>query len=222
MPIKGVIFDFDGTFANTLADLTDAVNVGLHRFGYPHRPASEVRLWIGSGLPTLCRLAIAAGNPPVTVPPGETHIQQMAAVVTEYYLEHRLDKTRPYPGIPAVLDALMDARVSMAVLSNKPHVHTAPMVEALFGERPWTAIEGCRDDDQRKPDPQTARTIMARMRLEPGQVMMVGDSAVDVQTGLNAGMVTVGVTWGFRDRAELIDAGAHHIIDRPEDLLALI
>ena len=222
MRIKGVVFDLDGTLADTLADLTDAVNVGLHQFGYPHRPASEVRLWIGNGLPILCRLAITAGNQSALQPPEETHIQQMAAAVTAHYREHRLDKTKPYPGIPAVLDALTDVRVSMAVLSNKPHLHTAPMVEALFGEWPWIAIEGCRDDGQRKPEPQTARTIVARMRLETGQVLMVGDSAVDVQTGLNAGMVTVGVTWGFRDRAELIDAGAHHVIDRPADLLALI
>ena len=222
MRIKGVVFDLDGTLADTLLDLTDAVNVGLHRFGYPHRPASEVRLWIGNGLPTLCRLAITAGRKPAPEPPEETHIQQMAAAVTAHYREHRLDKTTPYPGIPVVLDALTDARVSMAVLSNKPHQHTAPMVEALFGRWRWIAIEGCRDDGQRKPDPQTTRMIIAQMRLEPGQTMIVGDSAVDVQTGLNAGMVTVGVTWGFRDRAELIDAGAHHIIDRPEDLLALI
>ena len=222
MRINGVIFDFDGTLADTLLDLTDAVNVGLGRFGYPHRPASEVRGWIGNGLPTLCRLAIAAGNTPSAQPPEETHIQQMAAAVTDYYREHRLDKTAPYPGIPVVLDELTDGRVPMAVLSNKPHQHTAPMVEALFGEWPWIAIEGCRDDGQRKPDPQTARTIMAQMRLEPGQVMMVGDSAVDVQTGLNAGMLAIGVTWGFRDRAELIDAGANYLIDRPEDLLALI
>jgi len=222
MRIKGIVFDFDGTLADTLLDLTDAVNVGLRRFGYPHRSAPEVRRWIGNGLPTLCRLAIAAGNAPAPEPPEDTQIQQMAAVVTTYYREHRLDKTTPYPGIPAVLDALADGRAPMAVLSNKPHLHTAPMVEALFGEWPWIAIEGCRDEVQRKPDPQIARMIMARMRLEPGQVMMVGDSAVDVQTGMNAGMVTVGATWGFRDRAELIDAGANYILDRPEDLLALI
>lgn len=222
MTIKGVVFDFDGTLADTLADLTDAVNVGLQRFGYPPRLASQIRSWIGNGLPTLCRLAIGDGQDPLPESPEYQHLQQMAAAVTVHYLEHRLDKTAPYPGIPEVLDTLRDTNVAMAVLSNKPHVHTAPMVEALFSRWPWIAIEGCRDDGQRKPDPQTAHTIIAQMGLEPCQVIMIGDAAVDVQTGLNAGMVAVGVTWGFRERDELLSAGAHHIIDRPADLLTLI
>lgn len=222
MHIKGVVFDLDGTLADTLADLTDAINVGLKRFGYPARSASQVRSWIGNGLSTLCRLAIGDVNEPSPGSAEAAHFQQMAAEVTAHYREHRLDKTAAYPGIPEVLDALTDAHILMAVLSNKPHLHTAPMMEALFDQWSWIAIEGCRDDGQRKPDPQIARMIISQMGLEPGQVMMVGDSTVDVQTGLNAGMVSVGVTWGFRDRNELANAGAHHIIDRPGDLLTLI
>jgi len=221
MNIKGIVFDFDGTLADTLTDLTDAVNVGLSQFGYPHRSASQIRSWIGIGLPTLCRLAIGGGTEPLPGSPEEAHCDQVADTVTAHYCEHRMDKTAAYPGIPEVLDAFRAAHILMAVLSNKPHQHTAPMVEALFGQWRWVAIEGCRDDGQRKPDPEIALRIVSQMNLEPGQVMMVGDSAVDVQTGLNTGMVAVGVTWGFRDRDELIDAGAHHVIDRPEELLSL-
>ena len=214
MNVKGIIFDLDGTLADTLGDLTDAVNVGLEAFGFDDRSTSDVRSWIGEGLPILCRRAV--GNAP------HVPIDEMAAIVTRHYRQHRLDKTAPYPGVPELLDALTGRRIRMAILTNKPHEHTGPMADALFARWSFVAIEGYRDEGLRKPDPRAALDIVARMQLEPAQVMLVGDSATDVNTALNADIIPVGVTWGYRDRAELCVAGAAHMIDCPADLLELL
>ena len=123
-------------------------------------------------------------------------------------------------GLYAALEA--GRRAKTAVLSNKPHEHVEPMVQALFGRWPWAAIEGCRHPSQRKPDPRSLWPILSTMRLQPPEVVMVGDSALDVLTGRNVGTATVGVTWGFRDRSTLIDAGVEYLIDRPEQLLQLL
>ena len=221
MPIYGVVFDLDGTLADTLADLTDAVNVGLRLLGYPLRSDHEVRQWIGEGMMILCRRAVAAAGPHGAVLDDQS-VAAMAAAFTDYYRAHRLDKTAPYPGIPELLDALTARGLKLAVFSNKPHDHTVALMDALFDRWPWSVVEGSREDRPRKPDPAVAREVLARMGLQPRHVLMVGDSAIDIQTARNVGAVAVGVTWGFRDRQELIQAGADHLIDRPADLLTLL
>ena len=221
MLVQGVVFDLDGTLADTLADLTDAVGVGLRQLGYPPRPAHEVRQWIGEGMMILCRRAIAAAAPPGATADDQT-VAAMAAAFTDHYRAHRLDKTVPYPGIPELLDALAARGLKLAVFSNKPHDHTVALMDALFDRWSWSVVEGSREDRPRKPDPAVGREVLALMGLQPRQVLMVGDSAIDVQTAKNVGAVAVGVTWGFRDRAELLAASADHIIDRPTDLLTLI
>jgi len=210
----GVIFDFDGTLVDTLPDLTDAVNVGLQALGFVPRPMSDVRGWVGEGLPVLCRRAV--GNAP------DVPIEEMAAIVTAHYRKNRLAKTAPFPGVVELLDALTERRVPMAILSNKPAEHMLPMTQALFGCWRFVAVEGYRQEERRKPDPRTALEIVARMRLEPSQVLAVGDSTTDVATAVNTGLVPVGVTWGYRSRQQLLDAGARHLVDRPAELLPLI
>ncbi len=222
MRIKGVIFDLDGTLADTLADLADAVNAALQGGGYPARTAMQIRAWIGEGLPILCRRAMCDGDAAVAEQLDADAVAQVVAAVTAHYRQHRLDKTRPYPGIPGLLDALTGQRIQLAVLTNKPHEHTEPLVGALFGRYPWVAIEGSRPDGLRKPDPRTVWPILSQMRLRPPEVVMVGDSSIDVLTGRQAGLMTVGVTWGFRDRQNLTDAGVQYLIDRPEQLLQLL
>jgi len=221
MLVHGVVFDLDGTLADTLVDLTDAVNVGLRQLGYPPRPADEVRQWIGEGMMILCRRAVTAAAPPGDAIDDQT-VAAMASVFTAHYRAHRLDKTVPYPGIPELLDELAARGLKMAVFSNKPHDHTVALMAALFDRWPWSVVEGSREDRPRKPDPAAGREVLARMGLEPEQAVMVGDSAIDVQAAKNVGAVAVGATWGFRDRAELLEAGADHIIDRPADLLTFL
>lgn len=212
---RAVIFDLDGTLADTLPDLTDAVNHGLAAFGAPPRPAADIRDWIGEGLPVLCRRAIDAAGAKIAV-------EEMAPLVSTYYAKHRLDKSGPFPGIPELLDELTARSLLICVLSNKPHLHTAPMVNAMFDRWTFAAIEGYREESRKKPDPRTALEIVARLGLQPSQVMMVGDSFTDVATAVNAGLIPVGATWGYRSRDELIAAGAKHLINHPRDLLPLL
>jgi phosphoglycolate phosphatase len=214
--VRGVIFDFDGTLADTLPDLTDAVNFGLRQAGLAAQPAEHVREWIGSGIVVLCERALEAADG------GHVSLEDYTRTVSDYYAAHRLDKTRPFPGIPELLDAVVARRIPMAVLSNKPHEHTPPLVEALFAKWPWTAIQGYVDEPTKKPNPGGALLIAEKMQLPPAEVMMVGDSAVDITTARRGGLVPVGVTWGYRSREELIEAGAAHLIDKPSELLRLL
>ncbi|MBP7936861.1 MAG: HAD family hydrolase [Phycisphaerae bacterium] len=222
MGIQGAIFDLDGTLANTLPDLTAAMNHTLGTLGKSPCSQEEVRRWVGEGLPTLCRRALSRSSPGGFDVPDDAMVIQMAQLFTAYYRDHRLDKTRPYEGIPELLDELARRSIPMAVLSNKPHEHTWPMVEALFSRWSWVAVEGYRAEEYRKPDPRTALEIIARMGGQASRIALVGDSATDIQTGRNAGVVTVGAAWGFRDRPELVDAGADHVIDHPLDLVGYL
>src|SRR5262245_10042733 len=109
MSIRGVIFDFDGTLADTLPDIASAVNAGLRAFGLPERPVSDVRQWVGEGVPTLCARLIAASG-------ADVPLQDMVDVVTESYRRHRLELSRPFPGVPELLDELTRHGVLLAVL----------------------------------------------------------------------------------------------------------
>lgn len=214
MSIRGVIFDLDGTVADTLPDIAGAVNHGLRECGLPPRPIDEIRMMVGEGMPTLCRRAIER-HPQVA-------LNDLLPRVTSHYAEHRLDQTAPFADIPELLDGLVARRIPIAILTNKPHEHTVPMVAALFGRWPFVAVEGYRREDRRKPDPRTALEIVTKMAAAPGEVMVVGDSKTDMLTAVNAGLVPVGATWGYRPRAELVAAGAKYLIDRPQELLTLI
>ncbi len=211
---QGVIFDFDGTLAHTVPDLADAINVGLKAFGLAPQPESTIRDWIGEGLPVLCRRAIGDAT--------KIPLDEMVEVVSGHYRRNSLNKTALFPGIAALLDELTAREIPLALLTNKPHQATLPMVEALFGRWHFTAVEGYKQEARRKPDPQTALEIVTLMQLEPTAVMMVGDSFTDMTTAVNAGLLPVGVTWGYRSRQELVDAGARHLIDQPGQLLELI
>jgi phosphoglycolate phosphatase len=217
MPICGVILDLDGTVADTLRDITDSVNVGLAAFGLPPQPMRAVRRFVGDGLRKLCERAMngsAAGEP--------GRLDELVAFVLAEYHQHQLDHTRLYDGISALLTGLQQRGVPMAVLSNKPHDATVAMVRALCGQWSFVAVEGCRDDADKKPNPRVALVIAEQMKLAPARVAMVGDAAPDIETARAAGMVAVACTWGFRDRAELAAATPDHLIDRPEQLLALL
>jgi phosphoglycolate phosphatase len=129
---------------------------------------------------------------------------------------------RPYPGITDLLDALTARGLPLAVLSNKPHDLTLKNIAMFFPDIPFHSIFGQRDNVPRKPDPRGALEIAESLGLDPGRILYLGDTAVDMTTALSAGMMPVGVLWGFRDETELRNAGAAFILSHPRELLSLI
>lgn len=212
MTCRGVILDLDGTLADTLRDIAEAVNVALVEISCPLVPAESVRQFVGEGLPMLCRRALGDGH--------LHEVDRMVAIVAEQYRLHEIDHTALYPGVPELLDELTARRIPMAVLSNKPQDATRRMVAALCGRWSFLAVEGFRDEEHRKPDPRVALEIVARMRAAPLDVWMVGDSQTDIATARAAGLMAVAVTWGFRDRDALAALRPDCIIEHPSDLIA--
>ena len=210
----GVIFDFDGTLAHTLDDIASAVNEVLVQFRFAPLDVDAIREMIGNGLAVLLRRASGSDDSAI-----------VGAMVHQYrpvYLANMLSSTRLYDGVASMLDGLADAEVPMSVLSNKPHEFTAPLCDSLLARWPFVCMEGADDRFAKKPDPAKALDICARMGVSPAECLFVGDSAVDVMTGRNAGMKSIAVTWGYRDHAELIGAEPLRLVDSPAQLAAIL
>ncbi len=209
-----VIFDLDGTLLNTIEDLADAGNHVCAAHGWPTHAVDQFKRMVGNGIPNLVSRFTPEG-----LSAGE--LAGALAEFSAYYDRHKQDKTAPYPGIPQLLGALKGAGAHMAVLSNKAHALAGPVVEGYF-PGVFEYIQGALPDAPLKPDPTLLHALMERIGAEPETTLFVGDSDVDVLTGKNGGLTVAGVLWGFRDREELKDAGADWIIDRPDQLCAIV
>ncbi len=210
----GVIFDLDGTLADTLRDIADAVNVSVGHFGLPPLPVTRVREFVGDGL---SRLMARAGD---TDDPDR--VTALVARFRDHYRLNYLRHTKLDPGIEDALAQLRRAGCPIGVLSNKPHDFTRCICDELLPPGSLVAAAGACDQHPQKPDPTAALLLAQRMERPPGRVVIVGDSATDLNTARNAGMRSVAVTWGFRDRPALEAANPDAIVDRPEDLPAAI
>ncbi len=213
MKIEAVTFDLDGTLLNTIDDIADAVNAALRAFDFPERSIDEYKIFVGDGLLTLVQRAL-----PQTVP--EAIVDPFVQAVLGQYKEHWDKKTHPYDGITTVLDSLAARSIPLAVLSNKPHEFTILTIARFLKEWNFVAVLGARPGIDKKPSPLASMQIAAQLGVAPETIAHVGDTSIDIMTARNAGNVAVGVTWGFRDRCELEEAGAHIIIDHPSELLA--
>ena len=215
MANRGIIFDLDGTLLNTLEDITAAVNRGITRFGFPPIDLQRCRRIVGEGIAVLVRRALP---PDVT----EERLAEITAAVEREYRAGIVDRTRPYPGVPEILDRLQAAGVPMAILSNKPHGLTVESVRLLLPRWRFLAVYGARPDRPPKPDPTVPLEIAASMRLAPAAIMFVGDSEIDISTARHALMIAVAACWGFRDRRELAALGPAFLIDTPGGLAEIV
>lgn len=214
MTRRAVLFDLDGTLADTLDDIADATNHALTAHGLPTHRREAYRELVGEGVTRLVERAL---------PPGRKAFRQRVLDdLASYYVEHMLDRSAPYPGIPDLLDELAARGVPMAVLSNKPHSAARWMVERLFGAVPFVAVMGERSDVPPKPDPESALEIAADAGIEPSGWLYLGDTRTDMETATAAGMIPVGALWGFRDRDELEAHGARVVLESPHELLDLL
>lgn len=212
---KAVIFDLDGTLADTIASITYCGNLALSRFGLPSFGEEDYKHFVGDGAAMLIRRALlAAGDERLE------HFDEVYETYLEIFAKDCMYQVKPYEGICALLEELKHLSVRIAVLSNKPDRDSLRVVEALFGKGYFDFVQGQREDIPRKPDPAGVYRIMEAFVLPAGDFLYVGDSGVDMKTGRAAGIFTVGVLWGFRDRKELVENGADAVISKPLELLS--
>lgn len=212
---KAVIFDLDGTLADTIASITYCGNLALSRFGLPSFGEEDYKHFVGDGAAMLIRRALlAAGDERLE------HFDEVYEAYLEIFAKDCMYQVKPYEGICALLEELKRLSVRIAVLSNKPDRDSLRVVEALFGKGYFDFVQGQRADIPRKPDPAGVYRIMEAFVLPAGDFLYVGDSGVDMKTGRAAGIFTVGVLWGFRDREELVENGADAVISKPLELLS--
>ena len=213
---KLVIFDLDGTLLDTIADLAVATNHALEQLGYPTHETEVIRTYVGNGINKLLERALPANER------TEENVMRMRTHFIPYYDAHNADLSAPYPGIVSLLETLQEKGLQLAVASNKYQEATAKLVEQYFPTISFIEVLGQRDGIAVKPDPIIVFDILKKTDVSKEEVLYVGDSAVDMQTALNAGVDAVAVTWGFRPRAELESFSPKGLIDKAEELLEFV
>lgn len=213
---KLVIFDLDGTLLNTIADLAAATNHALQQLGYPTHPEATIRTFVGNGINKLLERALPSDKQ------TEAEVMRMRTHFVPYYDEHNADLSLPYPGITAVLEALQQKGVMTAVASNKYQAATTKLVKHYFPTIDFTEVLGQREGIAVKPDPTIVFDILKKAGVRPEDTLYVGDSGVDMQTAINAGVDAVAVAWGFRPKAELESFHPQGIIEEASKLLEFV
>lgn len=216
MAYRAAIFDLDGTLLDTLEDLADSMNAVLRVTGYPEHPVDAYRYFVGDGVEMLVRRALSP------LDPDEELVRRCMDAMAEEYGRRWANKTRPYPGIPELLDALEARAFPKAVFSNKPDAFVRMTVDRLLAGWHFDPVRGARPGEPKKPDPAGALEIAAYLKIQPQECLYLGDTNTDMRTARRAGMYAVGVTWGFRSAAELVASGAQRLLEHPIELLELL
>lgn len=211
-----VIFDLDGTLLNTIADLASSTNHALNQLGYPTHKPEEYNFMVGNGINKLFERALPEGEK------TEENVLRVRREFIPYYDRHNADESRPYPGIPELLETLQAKGIQLAVASNKYQAATEKLIAHYFPNIKFIAVYGQRDGVNVKPDPTIVEDILRISGTPKQEVLYVGDSGVDMQTARNAGVTACGVTWGFRPLAELESFNPRYIIDVPHLISDLI
>lgn len=207
------IFDLDGTIADTIEDLADAVNYGLRKLNCPEHDINSYKQFVGNGAMKLCIRALPDDKKDMA--------EKLHDLFREYYDIHYLDKTRLYDGISDVIRTLSDNGVILAVATNKPQDAARKIVAKLLPDVKFVKVLGGCDERPKKPDSAIINEILSGLP-EDNTVYMIGDSNVDIQTAKNCGLISIGCTWGFRGRQELESEGADFIAEKSEDITKII
>lgn len=215
--MKACIFDLDGTLTNTLESMTYSVNLTLEEMGLSKITKDQCRLFVGNGARVLMEKSLkAAGDT------DASRIEEGMEIYGRIFDRNCTYHVTPCEGIPEMLKALKDKGIHLAVLSNKPDRQTVKVVKAIFGEELFDYAQGQKEGIRRKPEPDGVWYLIEQMHVSKEECLYIGDSEVDAATGRNAGLKTIGVLWGFRDRKTLETAGADDLIDRPDELLQFV
>ena len=215
--MKACIFDLDGTLTNTLESMTYSVNLTLKEMGLSQITKDQCRMFVGNGARVLIEESLK-----VSGDPKASRIEEGMKIYGRIFDQNCTYHVTLYEGIPEMLKALKDRVIHLAVLSNKADRQTVKVVKEIFGDNIFDYAQGQKDGIRRKPEPDGVWYLMEQMQVSKEECLYIGDSEVDAATGKNAGLKTIGVLWGFRDRKTLETAGADHLIERPEELLQFV
>ncbi len=213
---KLLIFDLDGTLLNTIADLAHSTNYALEKNGFPTHHLEEYNYFVGNGINKLFERAL---------PEGEKTEENIAKIRQDFlaqYDVHNADASRPYEGIPELLQALQDKGIQLAVASNKYQAATTKLVGYFFPNIRFTAVLGQREGIKTKPDPGIVSEIREKAHVEAADTLYIGDSNVDMQTAINSVVDACGVTWGFRPASELESYHPKYIAQKASDILDML
>lgn len=214
MRYRLAIFDLDGTILDTLEDLTDSTNYALQKNNFPQRTIEEVRHFVGNGIGKLIERAVPAGT-------EAEETKQVLADFTQYYGQHCADKTKAYDGIKELIEELRRNGYLTAVVSNKADFAVQELCEQYFPNL-FDYVVGEKENIRRKPAPDTVFEVLEKLHINKEDAVYIGDSDVDIQTAVNAGLEKISVTWGFRDREFLLEQGADWVVDTPNAILELL
>ena len=213
---KLVIFDLDGTLLNTIADLANSTNYALKVLGYPIHEPDKYNFMVGNGINKLFERALPDGEK------TEENVLRVRQEFVPYYDQHNADKSRPYPGVTELLETLQTAGMQLAVASNKYQAATEKLIAHYFPNIKFTAVFGQREGIPVKPDPIIVKEILQIAKVQEEETLYAGDSGVDMQTAINAGVTSCGVTWGFRPRTELEEFNPDYIVTGAKEIIDII
>jgi len=209
-----LIFDLDGTLIDSSEDIAWSVNRTLERLGFEPLTYSVILSYIGWGVKMLLNQALPDDSKQL--------LDEAKGIFLDLYGRHLTIKTRPYPGVEETLHALHGRGLKMAIVTNKPISFTREILDALSLTPLFTPVLGGDSVRRKKPDPESAETVLRAHDISPARALFIGDSRIDIETGKAAGTATIGAAYGFRGRGELEDAGADSIIDTFNELNDLI
>ena len=215
MMYKVYIFDLEGTLLDTLTDLAASTNYALREHGMPEHSVDDVRRFVGNGVRKLMERAVPDGadNP---------LFDEAFATFRQHYMEHALDTTRPYDGVPEMLATLKSRGCRIAVVSNKMMAATQELCQHFFPDTVEVAIgEHEAEGIRKKPAPDTVYAALSALGVTKDHAVYVGDSDVDIATARHAGLPCISVLWGFRDRDFLLQHGATTLVTIPRELCEL-
>lgn len=213
---KLLIFDLDGTLADTIGAIADGVNMALTHFSYPTKTEDEVRRAIGNGARMLVKRLM-----PETEAEDDEKVSKVLACYNKMYEKTYLHTTEMYDGIEETVHKLIESGLTVAVFSNKQDAYVKGLVDQFFKNGEVTVARG-QTDIPIKPDPAGVKLILDQLGVSPSECIFVGDSGVDLKTAQNSEMDFIGVAWGFCGRKELLELGADTVVDKPQEILKLI
>lgn len=213
---KLAIFDLDGTLLNTLADLAASTNYALNQLNYPTHDTDSYRYFVGNGINKLFERALPEKER------TEDNVLKVRSLFVPYYDVHNADLSTPYSGVFKLLTSLQEKGMMLAVASNKYDKATKKLIKQYFPSVQFIAVFGQREEVPTKPNPQVIHEIIKLADVNKEDVVYIGDSGVDMQTGINANVCTIGVSWGFRPKSELEAFNPSYIATNSQELLDVL